>query len=224
MLEDKGIGPGLVARVLLLGLLLPNSAEAEKGALSLDVAVGPQSTLLSPPLPPAESDALQVSVAPGISLSARYSLTHDLSLGLSFSGEPWRRVVHDGTVWVGEAGEDPLLGRFVHSYAAFSVSCVARFYLAGYDWRFFVEPQVGWSRRMHKNLDHLRVEEGRLASYGLALEALSTNDLTVGTGLGMEYVWDRVAVGLRGLAELVNGNDRAYRARLLLHAAYDFYP
>jgi hypothetical protein len=204
--------------VCVVGVAFAHEARAERGALTVEAAAGGQGSAVPTPLASPGGGRLAPTVMPHGSVGLRYALTHDLALGVSAGAEPWRWLRHEGVV------VQELEGTLVHAYAAGWLVAVARWYVSGYDWRAYLEPRIGWSRRFYRHLDHRREVGGVAERYPLGVDAFVADDLLVGIGPGLEHVWDRTAMGVRGEGAILLGRDPAFHVRLVVYAAFDFYP
>ncbi len=207
----------------LTTFLIPMGSMAEKGALTLEAGGGCRIFTLHPPYAGEDGEPMMSSSSLLAGVAVRFALTHDLSVGIEAGVLPWRTLVHEDVLLSDEHGS--LAGRLVHTHGGAWAKVLGRVYLAGYDWRAFLEPAAGWGVRRHRDLDHQKVSEGDVAqSYGLDLPAFTAHHLLLGAALGLEHVWDRTAVGIRAGGSLVIGEQIAPMGRLILYSSYDFYP
>lgn len=225
VLDRGGWRPSLPRRAVVtliasfLAVVPTMDVAAEKGALTFEAAAAAQGTAITPPKATPETESHRLTVMPHGRIAARYALTHDVGIGLSVGAAPRRWVTHEDAVV-----STDLEGRLVHTYSAMSVTALARLYLRGYDYRAYIEPAVGLSRRRYGNLDHLAVLEDGTSSYGLNLEPYARSGILVGAGMGLEHVWDRSAVGARIFGAAILDDEPACQARLVIYVAYDLYP
>lgn len=181
------LGVALAAALLVAA---GGPARAETGALTPEVSAGGSLGLLATPY---ADPGLGVtsSTAPAGAVGLRYALSDDLEVGLRLGACAPVTVDH----LFATGGTDRLLE---HGYQAGFAEALVRRYLAGLDWRLFVEGGLGWDHRRYFSIQQYQVVAGGASTLGGPLPPFAADDLFAGVGPGLEYVWDHAAVGVRG--------------------------
>ena len=173
-----------------LALAAAGPAAAETGALTAEAGGGVASPVLTAPYVSGHP-ALAAAPGPAAFAGVRYALTDDLELGLRLSVTTPVVVDH---VWSAGAGDQRLLE---HGFQQTAAQALCRRYLAGLDWRLFVEGSLGWDHRRYFSVQPYQVVDGQASSLGVPLPGFAVDDVLVSVGPGVEYVWDHAAVGVR---------------------------
>ncbi len=201
---------------MLVGLL-PFPAAAERGALTVSGGVG-AGLVHGPPryTSPTERAA---GGTPALLLSLRYALDHEIEVGASALGLIGARVHHD------DVRIEGLPGRLVYDYGLVGLFAELRWVPFGLILRPYVTLQAGVVEQLWVGARHLYVApDGSTRDYGVEIPDTFSPAPAAGAGGGVEYVWDHLAVGLRGDVAVAAGTVPAVGLGATAYFAWSFFP
>jgi hypothetical protein len=196
----------LRAACLLLLALLPLSARADRGALSVDAGGGLSAPFIRAPYIPS-SNALRLT-APSVWLGGRYALSNRLELAAAGFWEPSVTGWHNGVTLNAEGSAFPgTMRQTVQRYGAVA----GPRWLVGMVWRVSVGLDVGFSRRSYSQLQHIDVSDpGGPVAYEVPLRDFTANNLVLSPVLGLEWAaGDHWSVSFQPRAQLLVGAEPA---------------
>lgn len=191
---------------LLLLAVIPGTALADRGALSVDAGGGVSAPFIRAPYAP-DSNTLRLN-APSVWLGGRYALTNRLELAAAAFWEPAVTGWHNGvTLDVEGSSFRGTLRETVQRYGA----VVGPRYIVGMVWRVSVGLDVGWSRRSYSAMQH--IDDSNPAApvaYEVPLRDFTANNLVVSPVLGLEWAaGDHWSVSFQPRAQLLVGPESA---------------
>jgi len=199
--------------LLAVGVLLSaTSAQADRGALSLDVGVGAAG--LSLPAPYASGTGNTVGVGFETMVGVRYALTHALEFTVAGYFQPSVNYTHDGVTLVTPNG--PFSGTVTNSlYFLGAVGGVR--YVAGSVWKVVVGLEAGWCHRVYTGVHFTGAVSFPLASF-------STDNFLLQPLLGVEWAFaDHWSASLIPRVMVLIGPDPTLGASLLLSISYSWF-
>jgi len=210
--------------IITIGLgVVPSSALADRGALTLDAGGAGIATLLHAPAPVGYTVSGQATplTAPAALVGGRYALTNDLELSLHGFLQPSLGVFHNGVTLTSDA--TPFPGTLVHRYTSFGGAVGVR-WLRGSEWRFTVGAELGWTRRVYSGLQQINDRVTPAADYRLGLADFTVDSLSIATLAGVEWVFaDTMSVSVLPRLELLPGREMAVSVLLPLQISFSFY-
>lgn len=209
----------------VIGLsLLPATALADRGALTIDVGGGGIATFLRAPTPAGFTTNAQLTptTTPAAVLGARYALTNGLEVAISGFYVPAVRVFHSG-VTLTSADATPFPGTLAHGYNAYGGTAGVRL-LWGSAWRLTAGVEVGWARRLYSGLQQVNDRVSPAVDYRLGLADLSVDSFSVSVLGGVEWVFaDAMSVSLLPRVQLLPGRELAVSVVLPVTVAFSWY-
>jgi len=199
--------------MLAVGALLGAApAQADRGALSLDVGVGAAG--LNLPAPYASGAGYTVGVGFETTVGLRYALTHALEFTVAGYFAPSVTYTHNGVTLVTPNGSFP--GTVTNSlYFLGAVGGVR--YVAGSVWKLVLGLEAGWCHRVYTDV-HFN------GPVSFPLDSFNTNNFVLQPLLGVEWAFaDHWSVSLIPRAMVLIGPDPTVGASLLLSISYAWF-
>jgi hypothetical protein len=211
--------------IIAIGLgVVPASALADRGALTLDGGAAGVATLLRAPAPAGFTTTAQVTptAAPAAIAGARYAISNSLELTASALFQPTVSVFHNAVTLTSTA-DTPFPGTMVHGYTAFGGSIGAR-WLWGSEWRLTAGAELGWTRRVYSGLQQINDHVTPATDYRLGLANITADTLSLAVLGGLEWVFaDTMSICLLPRLELLPGREQAVSVVLPLQVSFSFY-
>jgi len=211
--------------IIAIGLgVIPASALADRGALTLDGGAAGVATFLRAPAPPGFNVTAQVTptAAPAAVAGARYAVSNSLEVTASALFQPNVSVFHNAVTLTSTA-DTPFPGTMVHSYTACGGAIGAR-WLWGSEWRLIAGAELGWTRRIYSGLQQINDRVTPATDYRLDLADVTVDSFSVAALGGLEWVFsDTMSVSLLPRLELLPGRETAIAVMLPLQVSFSFY-
>jgi len=192
-------------------VLFAGWAQADRGALTLDVGGGGTVLLLSAPFT-ARSAPLLSTMASG-RIGLRYALSDAFEVTLDGTYEPRVTAYHSGVTvdtshpdFTGpDAGRGLFNGTLTHSVERRALAAGAR-WIWGSVFRFHVGLDLGWSQRVYDRFDHIDLSASSPRSHGLRIRPLALSSLLFAPVAGLEWAFaDKWSVSLMPRLEMLVG-------------------
>ncbi len=171
------------AASLLIAVVTPQGASADRGALSLDIGAGGTTLALPAPYAPGSGPVQGTSFL--ASLGLRYALQNWVEIEASAYFEPPVTYFHNGVSVAIPGG--PFLGTLKHRFYRYGALAGGRV-VTGKVWRFTAGGGIGWSHRAYSGFQHVddrRPNDAR--DYGLSLPDLTRNNWVLAALAGVEW-------------------------------------
>jgi hypothetical protein len=217
----RPVRAGARSCLLLLSLLLPGAAAADRGALSVDIGGGVSAASISGPY--ITEPVPLLSTAGSGWLGARYALSHSLELSASAFYEPPVLLTHRGVTVIHEEVAYP--GALEHLLERQGLMAGGRVVL-GMVWKLVAGLEVGWSRRSFSRLNHIdtRGPGPSYPSHGLSLDSVTVDNLLLSPHLGVEWAaGDKWSISLLPRAHILLGTEPTLAFTLPLVLSYSWY-
>ncbi len=200
--------------LVVAGLLSAAPAQADRGALSLDVGAGAAG--LNLPAPYATGGGNTVGVGFETMVGLRYALTNALEFTAAAYFEPNVTYVHDGVGVQVPGNARPLPGTVTNSL--YFVGAVGGLrYVGGSVWKLVVGLEAGWCHRVYTGV---RFD----GSASFPLPSFSTNNFVLQPLLGVEWAFaDHWSASLIPRFMVLIGPDATLGASLLLSISYSWF-
>jgi len=214
------VNPRRALLVSGLALCVGTAAQAERGAVSVDVGWGV--ALNNVRAPYARGSPSQVGSSFVTSLGFRYALTNAFELGAAAFYEPPTTFTHTDAQVSSPGGLLP--GTLSERTQQFGLLARARF-VHGFIWRFVAGSDVGFAIRTFSNVEHYNVSDPSSGprSYGLTLADTSQKALLLAPSAGIEWVGDHFTIGLVPRVEVLLGNTSTWALSLPLTLSWSWY-
>lgn len=196
-------------------------AWADRGALSVDVAVGGAAVGVPAPLTasPVSTVSFDVSVLAGV----RYALSNLVELSVSGFFEPPATLFHNDVTLRLDSGDYP--GTLKHELMRYGAQAGARL-VFGMRFRFHVGLELGWAQLAYSKLVHYDTRNPEAAvDYGLTLADDTRNHLVVSPVAGIEWAaGDKWSFAVLPRAQLMVGSAAVAWAIILpLQFSWSWY-
>jgi len=208
------------ALLVALALLGATTAQADRGAFTLDVGGG--GTLQRVPAPFTSGGASTLGFAPSVQLHARFALTNMFEVGASGFFEVPGTYFHNGVVVEQSGGVYP--GTLRHAYHRYGALVGARA-VFGMVWGPYVQLEVGWAHRSYDGLTAIDdTNPSYPQDYFLGLGSLVRDNLVGAATVGIQWTGDNFVVALAPRFDFVVGRDSTFNFTLPLTVGWAFYP
>lgn len=214
---------------LLAVLMLSTEAQADRGAISLELGGG--GSILMLPAPYATGATPLPTSAWMARVGVRYALSDAFELSLSGFFEPRVVAYHPGVTidtsrpdYPGaDAGRGQFLGTLTHTVERFGAAVGAR-RVWGSVLRLHVGGDVGWSHRTYTQFDHIGTAGGAPSSHGLRLDGFSASGVLLAPTVGLEWAFhDKWSISFMPRVELLVGPDPMVAFSLPLVLSHSWY-
>ncbi len=205
---------GRSRNVLVLGALLVSSpAQADRGALSLDLGAGGAAVSLPAPYAPSSGNLLAADFV--ATLGLRYAATNELEFTVAAFFEPRIAYTHDDVTV--ETANGPVSGNLTHSVYFFEALGGVR-YVTGSVWRLVVGLEGGWCHRGYSRF------QGTGDLPKLSLQGFGTDNIVVQPLVGVEWAFaDHWSASLLPRFTVLIGPDATLGASVMLSISYSWF-
>jgi hypothetical protein len=207
-------------RLLLLALLLPGAARADRGALSLDGGVILSAARVPPAIGTADSTFGTIG---GATIGARYAVSNNLECGLAGSWYRQAKFSHDNTT-VSPSGTGSFTGQLQSEVGRYGVGVNLQ-YVGGLTLRWHLGGEIGWSRVSYSNIDLVNVATDPPSSFGNVGATSKTMDgIVVAPMAGLEYlVTDHLSFAITPRIEFLLGEPAMTAFTIPITVSYSWY-
>ncbi len=210
----------IVLSFLALPCVIPNLAQADEGALTMDVGVG--AALLNVPAPYATGKPSVLGFAPSFQLGARYAVRtwFEVSL-LAFYEAPGTYYDHGVSVKTADGTFPGVLTYQLQRFGALAgarVQTGAVFHLvAGFN--------AGWSHRIYSSFSELDDSDpSNITAYSFKLANVNDDNLVVAPFAGIEWAaGDHWSFSLLPRFEYLLGKDSTWVVNVPLSFSWSWY-